>query len=305
MGFFKQLLHTAGIFLETAVYAAGTLAAYVGDKAGKLARVAKQAYHDYKSRNIPQEKRDNRSTLGQVNGLISDLEAKRRRNGGLSHYDAHDLNNLYSRRKSLIDEALEFHEMETAKDIAENQGDFDDVEVHENNIHIVQFHVGQAVSNKRCPACQKPMQLQWQRGTLKAGFNDLFWGCTGFYDDSCHKTLRFMSQDAYLFTKTTRPEFQISAGQLNNIVMKPSSQIIIKKRINDLRDEVVEKYLCPVHGVELVLKQKNGAEGLLDLYFLGCPMWNGTDSGCNFVMKLKSAAQLASLLEATTGRGLL
>ncbi len=60
MGFFKQLLHTAGIFLETAVYAAGTLAAYVGDKAGKLARVAKQAYHDYKSRNIPQEKRDNR-----------------------------------------------------------------------------------------------------------------------------------------------------------------------------------------------------------------------------------------------------
>ncbi|MBK8663098.1 MAG: hypothetical protein IPN18_15380 [Ignavibacteriales bacterium] len=59
--------------------------------------------------------------------------------------------NLYSRRKSLIDEALEFHEMETAQDIAENQGDFEDVEVDANNIHIVQFHVGQAVSNKRCP----------------------------------------------------------------------------------------------------------------------------------------------------------
>ncbi len=281
MGFFKKLLNAAGIFLEIAVYAAGTLTAFLGDKVGKLATVAKQAYNDYKTRNIPQEKRDNRSTHRQINGLIGDLEAKRRRNWGLSQYDAHDLDNLYSRRKSLIDEALEFHEMETAQDIAENQGDFEDVEVDANNIHIVQFHVRQAVSNKRCPACGKPMQLQWQRGTLKAGFSDLFWGCTGFYDDSCHKTLRFMPQDANLFTKTTRPEFQITAGQLNNIVMSPSSQIIIKKRFNDLRNEVIEKYLCPTHGVELVLKQKNGAEGLLDLYFLGCPMWNGTDSGCN------------------------
>ena len=87
--------------------------------------------------------------------------------------------------------------------------------------------------------------------------------------------------------------------------MSPSSQIIIKKRFNDLRNEVIEKYLCPTHGVELVLKQKNAADVLLDLYFLGCPMWNGTDTGCNFVMKIKSAAQLASLLEAATGRGIL
>ncbi|MBK8663099.1 MAG: hypothetical protein IPN18_15385 [Ignavibacteriales bacterium] len=43
---------------------------------------------------------------------------------------------------------------------------------------------------------------------------------------------------------------------MNNIVMSPSSQIIIKKRFNDLRNEVIEKYLCPTHGVELVLKQK-------------------------------------------------
>ncbi|MBK6680669.1 MAG: hypothetical protein IPG53_11880 [Ignavibacteriales bacterium] len=103
MGFFKQLLHTAGIFLRnSSLCPPELLPPMLVIKPGNLPGCSKQAYHDYKSRNIPQEKRDNRSTLGQVNGLISDLRSKRRRNGGLIHCDAHSLNNLYSRRKSLI-----------------------------------------------------------------------------------------------------------------------------------------------------------------------------------------------------------
>jgi len=87
--------------------------------------------------------------------------------------------------------------------------------------------------------------------------------------------------------------------------MNPSSQKLIEKRVSNLKNEKIENYTCAVHGVELVLREKHNAIGLLDQYFLGCPLWNGTDNGCKYVMKLKSGAQLSSLLESSTGRGIL
>jgi len=150
------------------------------------------------------------------------------------------------------------------------------------------------------------MILQWQRGTLSASsFHDFFWGCSGFYSGECKRKQPFLASDARFFTKTTRPEFQLTSQQLSNIALAPASQQLIRNRFNPLRNEVIEKYTCPEHGIELVLKTKNGATDLLDLYFLGCPHWTPGGEGCSYVMKLKSPAQLASVLETTTGKGLL
>ena len=64
-------------------------------------------------------------------------------------------------------------------------------------------------------------------------------------------------------------------------------------------------FCCPIHSEPMRLRRKRDAEGLLDLYFYGCPRWKADGTGCNYLQKLKSAAQLAAALETTTGRGLL
>lgn len=305
MGFLKEVFRIAGIVAETAVYAVGTVAAWVGEKAVYLAGVARKAYNDYKQRNIPLEKRRNRSRLEDVNEQILDLQRKKRRDRSLNEYDQYELKRLKKERDRLIDESMEHYEAESAREIANSPGEFEDVEIDTSNLHIVQYHVGQTVSNKRC-ICGRPMILQWQRGTTSASsFHDFFWGCSGYYSGECNRKQPFHASDARYFTKTSRSEFQLTSKQLSSIALAPVSQQLIQTRMNRLRNEVIEKYLCPEHGVELVLKPKKDAEGLLDLYFLGCPHWTPGGEGCSYVMKLKSPAQLASVLETTTGKGLL
>jgi hypothetical protein len=60
-----------------------------------------------------------------------------------------------------------------------------------------------------------------------------------------------------------------------------------------------------VHNEPLVLKEKKVSTGLLDNYFLSCPRWLPKSLGCNYIVKLKSPAQLASVLEKQTGREIL
>lgn len=304
MGFFDKFFKAVGIFVEAAVYAVGTVAAWVGEKSADLIDIAKQAYGDYKQRNIPLEKRRNKSQLSEVNQKILYFDMKKRRDQGLNQYDQYELQKLKMERRRLINEVLEHIEADTAAAIAEEPDSFEDVLIDDSNIHIIQFHVGQAVSNKKC-SCGRPMILQWKRGTMKADMHDLFWGCTGFYSGDCMRTQHFRPSDAKLFTQTTRPEFQLTATQLTTITNNPSARVGITRRLNSMKEEAIEKYLCPEHGVELVLKEKKFADGLLDQFFLGCPLWKADSTGCNFVMKLKSPAQLASVLESHDGRGIL
>ncbi|GAB1348706.1 hypothetical protein MASR1M107_09180 [Ignavibacteriales bacterium] len=306
MGFFSELFRKAGVFVGAAVYAIGTVAAYVGEKAVELYHVAKQAYNDYKSRNVEAQKFYNRSSRQDINERIFDLEAKRKRDGRLSQNDRHELDDLYDQRKALIDQVIQFSEVEAAGEFAENSTDFEDVEVDNSNIHIVQFHVGQLVSNKKCHSCGRPMILQWNRNSRNTGLTDIFWGCTGYYSGVCRATAPLQKSDTRLFTNTTREEFQITAGQLETIIQHPVAQQNIVKRMRNIKYETIEKYLCPEHGLELVQREKhNPTGGLLDQFFLGCPMWKQDGSGCNFVMKITPAAQLSSIHEIKNGRGLL
>ncbi|MCA0387049.1 MAG: hypothetical protein LCH52_01000 [Bacteroidetes bacterium] len=306
MGIFSEFFKKAGVFIGAAVYAIGTVAAYVGEKAVELYHVAKQAYNDYKSGNSYQEKRKNRYSRQDINERIVDLEDKRKRDGRLSEYEKHELDQLYARRKTLIDEAIQYNEMEAAGEFTENSSGYEDVEVDSSNIHIVQFHVGQSVSNKRCSVCGRPMTLQWNRSSKNTSLTDMFWGCTGYYSGACRATAPFQKSDARLFTNTGREEFQITAGQLDTIIQHPAAQQNIVKRMRDIKFETIEKYFCSEHGLELVLQEKfDPSGGLRDQFFLGCPMWKRDGTGCNYVMKIKSAAQLSSVLEIKNGRGLL
>ena len=148
------------------------------------------------------------------------------------------------------------------------------------------------------------MTLQWKQGQHSINMSDFFWGCIGFYEGVKHLE-PFVQSDLDLFTKIDRPEFELESQQLGNILSHSGSQKNVVKRMNDIKQQKTDVYLCPVHNEPMVLREKKEARGLLDQYFFGCPRWRPQNKGCGQLVKLKSPAQLASALEAFYGRGIL
>ena len=112
-------------------------------------------------------------------------------------------------------------------------------------------------------------------------------------------------------TDTSAPEFSVTAEEFGVLLEDPRTAQIVATRVNDLRSDLtarsqgVELATCPVHGEHMVLRKKGNPSGLLDAYFLACPHWQPNNQGCTFIEKLKSGSQLAALLKAETGRGIL
>jgi hypothetical protein len=106
-----------------------------------------------------------------------------------------------------------------------------------------------------------------------------------------------------LFSKLNKPELQIPSLDLTQRVMDQSRSRKIRDALESIRhdhkkrDIGIEFYRCPIHGEHLILRRKNKTgNSILDEYFLGCPRWLPGDVGCNFIVKLKSPAQVSSVL---------
>lgn len=295
MGFFNELL--TGL-----VKVGGTLIGVASHYVLKFKEKVKETVYTLQSQ-ITGVKEEIKQTKS-VNDEIIDLEKKRQRDGGLNSNDSHRLNELYSER-SLLREAVEAKkEADLAKDIAENESSFDSLLVDDVNLHILQFHVGQNVLGKKCARCNKPMTLQWQREHVVKYISQFYWGCTGFYDSSCRATQSITQNEFNLITKVDRAEFSISNEILTRIVESPVAKNTIRKRISEIKNMENEAYLCPMHGEPMILREKkNPNGGLMDQYFLACPRYY--DAGCKQIMKIKSAGQLAAILETKTGTGIL
>ncbi len=112
-------------------------------------------------------------------------------------------------------------------------------------------------------------------------------------------------------TDVSEPEFSVKATDLDIILAHDDTQKVIVERMDDIRADLsarhsgVELATCPVHGANMVLRRKAKPTGFLDTYFLACPYWSSDNTGCGFIEKLKSGAQLAALLKSETGHGVL
>jgi hypothetical protein len=292
MGFFSSILHGLTSIGATVVGLAYQTVTEFKEK-------VKATIYKYQTvdSDFSEEVKETRS----VNDHISDLEKKRKRDGCLNEYDRQELSNLYNQREILRQEMNEKKEMDLAKKMADNSY-YDHLTVTDENLHVIQFHVGQNVLGKTC-SCGRPMVLQWQRNRTINKTREFFWGCSGFYSGECRGTQSVTETEYGLMTKIDRPEFEISNQSLNRIVDLPQSRNSIGRRMNDLKNQEVTEYFCPTHNEVMVLKENRNSNGLMDQYFLGCPRY--FDVKCEQIVKLKSAAQLAAVLEANTGRGIL
>jgi hypothetical protein len=188
------------------------------------------------------------------------------------------------------------------------------------HLHVAQYHIGQPTAGKPCPRCYRPMVLQFPReeqlrvrnesrglSPMHLEKGDIYWGCTGYYQvPSCKQTVPYNLQDAKIFTPKEVEEFTVTQSDLETIYSNPSVQRGAADRLREHQREQTDDYLCPEHGLPLALCEKKNFKGALDQFFLGCPMWKGGDRGsCQFIVKLKSPAQLAAALRDREGRGVI
>ncbi|MCA9423294.1 MAG: hypothetical protein KC592_19905 [Nitrospira sp.] len=290
----------------------------------EIVHAAAEAWNDYQERQrrdrLPkaeQVKEHARDELKNVNDELLSLINKYKHRGDLSSNDrarADFLNNRRSELKRTIDG---IDEVSVAREINDQPDAFQKFVVDDSRAHILQGQVGVSVFGKKCPNCGRDMLIQWPRSVEQAKVSDFFWGCSGWYHQLpngarvCSTTMKVSQADMNIFARTDTPEYQVENGQLTELVSLPGPSSIVIERMDDVISEQRSQrrgsadYRCPTHGEELVLRKKNQPTSLLDQYFLGCPRWQPNNQGCGYMVKLKSAAQLSTLLKKETGAGVL
>lgn len=250
-----------------------------------------------------------RHDINETDGEITDLEGKLRRDGQLNRSDEEQLEELRRQAMDLAEEHQKARAEETTSEILHDTSQASATSLSQDYLHILDWSRGPAVRMKPCPKCRAPMYLNRRNQPQNAIFTmrDYFWACTNFYipegtPGRCNGTLSFSDQDFGLLHKAGIPELEITRDQFTMITsQKPALKVIEKKMSQVLGAQDID-INCPIHGLPLVLQEKQTAEegNVLDYYYLCCP-----HIGCRQIRKLKDAAQLASFLSRNTGEGIL
>lgn len=287
------------------------------DGARKLVdEVAKRAGKAF--REEPKTVRDSlERELQDVNERIAALRKKYQSSGSPSQRDIDLSKHLKQRRREINEQITGLNQVDHAQEMVEREKDYKPVVITDDNAHILQYHVGQNTYNKACPECGRAMVLQWSRAVKTPGLRDFYWGCSGWYfkrdgKPVCNGRLALTHDDLSLFANLNRSEFELKSTDLTRVTLDPSRAQRIRGALDSVRDEHrkrklgIASYRCPLHGESLVLRRKKDTgTDLLDEYFLGCPRWLHDNSGCNFLIKLKSAAQISSVLNCEVQKGVL
>lgn len=296
-----------GTMVAVAAVVVGTVVIGTAVAAHAAARVIRSVLDEHSARQgdrDPVEERSRRERdVSVLNTEIESFEDKRHRDGRLDEYDSHTLTDLYRDREEKVSLLLDANGLVMADRMTSGVETYETLHVTDENTHILQFHVGQSVFGKVCGRCGMPMVLQWQQQLETVRMRDFFWGCAGFYADTCRNVERFRRSDMDLFTRTDREEFAIGTSQFSSIARRPEAVRVVSRRMNEIVNVANSTYYCPVHHEPMVLRRKRDAERLRDMYFYGCPRWRS--AGCRQIVKLKSAAQLSAALETATGQGIL
>lgn len=304
MGWFSSLV--GGV-----ISAATTIIDVASKTVKDILNAAHTAYQNYFGDNDQAQKESSERTkekakdeLKEVNNELIHLRRKR----NLTPDDRRRMDDLVNRRDELTATISGADEISVASEINETPNAFDKFEVDNDRAHIFQGMVGPSSFGKKCPTCGREMQLQWARNITTVSTHDFFWGCTGWYEQACRFSLPVTRDEMNIFTRVDAPEYDLTNREFTDLILMPRASDLITERMNDSisdqrrRRSGAENYRCPVHGEDLVLREKRQATGLLDQYFLGCPRWQ---DGCSHMIKLKSAAQLSTYLLKETGRGIL
>lgn len=246
--------------------------------------------------------------LDDTNERIDRLREQYRRYGSLTPANQAQNRHLMERRQLLMAELEALEKVDLAEELVEAEGNIEALEITEAQFHMLQYQVGQNTLNKVCAVCGRKMVLQWDNKLLVVQRrSQFFWGCSGFYvaaPEQCTHTEPLRDADFKVLLNTHRSEFECTPQELAVVTFEKNPERI-RDAIRSIRSKLqrkrqgLDRYRCPVHGERLIIREKREPiGGLHDQFFLGCPRWLPNDQGCNYLVKLKSAAQISAALEA-------
>lgn len=250
--------------------------------------------------------------LETVDVEFVDLERKEKRDGRVSNKDQERKQELELLRTEKFKEYQDLKSAEIAEEQRANPEEYGTSVIDNDKAHILQFHMGQVVLEKKCN-CGQPMILQSRTrldGSL-CQLNDFFWSCISYYSNSIPKckTQNFTAKDLGLLHKSDILEFQLANQELSTIFHQPSVETAVVKRVKSHIQEKDDEILCPVHHLPMILREKRDHQGAaLDMFYLACPHnpdIRNYQAGCQQKVKLKSPAQLAAYLTRSENRGIL
>lgn len=246
--------------------------------------------------------------ISDLDEEVVDLERKRQRDKRLSERDIERLEELERTREKEARAFRDAKQQEILVEAKSNDVDYLAPALDDSTVHILQYHMGQVVFEKRCWRCSFPMVLQHQWGT-NLSIQQFFWQCTKYYtlsadeqkDPTNKHNQSFSNSDISLIHRVGVPELEAKREDLELITAQSFVQQTIKKRVADHLGDQDDEILCPVHYLAMTLREKRENNGTLtDMYYLKCP-----HQGCSQTVKLKSVAQIAAYLRRQEGQGLL
>ncbi|MEH2277607.1 MAG: hypothetical protein V7K40_23155 [Nostoc sp.] len=235
----------------------------------------------------------------------TELEKKRARDGLLKRTELEKLQELKKQREDKFEQWQKAKTQEVVAEQAKNPDAYETSFLNNDKAHILQFHMGQVVLEKQC-GCGRPMFLQHKNrpdGSLLM-LNDFFWSCIGYYNHAntqCRGIQKFSTQDIGLMHKANVFELKLSNAELSQSFTPKHIQITVVDRVRQHLKVENSNVLCPIHHMPMVLREKrNHSDVVIDMFYLQCPHF-----GCQQLVKLKSAAQIAAFLHSKEGRGIL
>ncbi|MDC7706557.1 hypothetical protein [Vogesella indigofera] len=312
MGFFSSLVEgffdTVKAVGKAIVEVAAPAVSYVVENAQRLVKAVWQAVEN-EYRDPPKDELERlEQDLNEVNERIQRLRERHLSRKYLTDSEQREWEHLKAQRQHLTNDILALDKVCHAEEIATAADDYESLIITDHESHILQYHVGQSTQNKSCPRCGRPMMLQWQQSLQVAYRKDFFWGCSGFTFNQCRHAEPMSTSDFNIFLNTKRSEFELTPEELAEFTFQKSPTRVaeamrdIKSKLAQ-RKQGVNEYRCPFHMEKLILREKRKFNGLADQFFLGCPRWQYDNNGCNYIVKLKSAAQLSAVLNASGENG--
>ena len=299
-GFFDTVKAVGKAIIEVTAPAVS----YVVENAQRLVKAVWQAVEE-EYRDPPKDERERlEQDLNEVNAQIQELRERHQSRGRLTETERRNFEHLKEMRQLLTEDIRALDKVCHAEEIAESINDYESLVITDHESHILQYHVGQSTHNKPCPRCGRPMVLQWQQAIKVAHRKDFFWGCSGFTFNQCRHTEPMSDSDFNLFLNTNRSEFELTPQELADFTFY-KNPARVTEAMRDIKSKLakrkkgVNEYRCPFHMEKLILHEKKNYNGLEDQFFLGCPRWQPNNSGCNYIVKLKSAAQLSAVMHAS------
>lgn len=310
--FFRGLVDVGKAFLGAAARSAQAVVKEAKQFVDQVWKVAQQAI-----RGKPESEKERvERELQDVNDRIQRLRKRYQENGSVSPADKRQWQDLRERRQEFNAHIRDLERGTNAAEIANDEKNYDSIKITDDTAHVLIYHVGQSTFSKTC-ACGRTMVLQWPRKIVTPTLKDFFWACSGWWIEGprgrvCNKKLKMSDGDFNLFAKLDKPEFRQDGSDLTRIVIDPNRAKRVRAALESIRDEHKKRrlgikiYRCPTHGESLVLQRKRkAARDILDEYFLGCPRWLPGGTGCTFLVKLKTAAQISSVLDSETKQGVI